>query len=327
MAESAQRNELTRGVEDRGAGLTSACCRARRGFTLIELLVVIAIIAVLIALLLPAVQAAREAARRIQCTNNMKQIGLALHNYHDTHGRFPPGSIQVATPNGSYRQPFLSALLPFIEQGNLYASFNYNLGFENPVNITTRASRVNGFLCPSDTPQTFVNNGGAVTDVKGSYGVHWGQNVYGNQVLQGPFDLNYGASLAEITDGSSQTLLLSELIQTPHPAGQPVEVIDRRGRVWSDQPSSHQISTKLGPNSLAPDYGACWPNSVPKTPCTRNTGDGPNHYIGARSYHPGGINSLLGDGSVRFFKDSINLVTWKGLSSRAGGEVISAEAY
>ena len=100
-------------------------------------------------------------------------------------------------------------------------------------------------------------------------------------------------------------------------------MIDRRGRIWSDQPSSHQISTKLGPNSRAPDYGACWPNSVPKTPCIRNTGDNDNHYIGSRSYHPGGVNGLLGDGSVRFFKDSIDLATWKALSSRAGGEVIS----
>jgi prepilin-type N-terminal cleavage/methylation domain-containing protein/prepilin-type processing-associated H-X9-DG protein len=299
----------------------------RPGFTLIELLVVIAIIGVLIALLLPAVQAAREAARRMQCVNNLKQIGLALHNYHDVHGRFPLGSIQVTTPSGAYRQPFLSALLPFLEQRNLYDSFNYNLSFQVDENGTTRSSRVNVFNCPSDTPQTFVNNGGTVTDVKGSYGVAWGQDVYQNQILQSAFDLNYGANFAEITDGTSQTLLMAELIQTPHPTGQPVSVIDRRGRVWSDQPSSHQISTKLGPNSQAPDYGACWPNSVPKTPCTRNTGDGPNHYIASRSKHPGGVNGLLGDGSVRFFKDSIDLKTWKALSSRAGGEVVSAEGY
>src|SRR4051812_4728508 len=158
--------------------------RPRPGFTLIELLVAIAIIAVLIGLLLPAVQAAREAARRAQCVNNVKQIGLALHNYLDVHGRFPLGSIQVTTPSGAYRQPFLSALLPFLEQRNLYDSFNYNLSFQVDENVTTRSSRVNVFNCPTDTPRTFVNNGGDVTDVKGSYGVLWGQNVYGNQVLQ-----------------------------------------------------------------------------------------------------------------------------------------------
>src|SRR6478672_3439320 len=165
----------------------------RPGFTLIELLVVIAIIGVLIALLLPAVQAAREAARRMQCTNNLKQIGLALHNYHDVHGRFPLGSILVNTPNGAYRQPFLAALLPFLEQRNLYASFNYNLSFQVDENQTTRASVVNVFNCPSDTPRVFTNNTDTVSDVKGSYGVNWGQNVYGDQGLPAPFGLNYGA--------------------------------------------------------------------------------------------------------------------------------------
>jgi len=293
---------------------------------LIELLVVIAIIAVLIALLLPAVQSAREAARRIQCTNNLKQLGLALHNYHDVHGRFAPGSIQVDLPNGySYRQPFITSLLPFMEQGNLTNSFNFNLSFQENQNNTTRAARVNVFDCPSDQQVVFVNNGGTVTDVKGNYGVNWGQNTYKDQVLPAPFALNYGASMAEITDGTSLTLLLSEVIQTPHPPGQPVSVIDRRGRVWSDQPSSHQVSTRLGPNSQVPDYGACWPE--PKAPCNRNTGDGPNHYLASRSLHPGGVNALFGDGSVHFVKDSISLASWRALSSRAGGEVLSGDSY
>jgi prepilin-type N-terminal cleavage/methylation domain-containing protein/prepilin-type processing-associated H-X9-DG protein len=299
--------------------------RDRAGFTLIELLVVIAIIAVLIALLLPAVQAAREAARRIQCTNNLKQLGLALHSYHDVHGRFAPGSIQVTLPNNySYRQPFITSLLPFIEQGNLANSFNYNLSFQEDANSTTRSARVNVFDCPSDQQVVFTNNTGGVSDVKGNYGVNWGQNTYGNQVLPSPFGLNYGASMAEITDGTSQTFLMTELFQTPHPPGQDVSVIDRRGRIWSDQPSSHQISTRLVPNSQVPDYGACWPG--PKAPCSRNTGDSSNHYIAARGPHPGGLNTLFGDGSVRFIKDSISLLTWRALSSRAGGEVISGDS-
>ncbi len=299
-------------------------CR-RRGFTLIELLVVIAIIAVLIALLLPAVQSAREAARRIQCVNNLKQLGLALHNYHDVHGRFAPGSIQVTLASGySYRQPFITSLLPFLEQANLTNSFNFNLSFQETANDTTRTARVNVFDCPSDQKIVFVNNGGGVNDVKGNYGVNWGQNVYANQGLPAPFGLNYGASMAELTDGTSGTFLLSELIQTPHPAGQPVSVIDRRGRVWSDQPSSHQISTRLGPNSQLPDYGACWP--AQKAPCSRNTGDSDNHYIASRSTHPGGVNTLFGDGSVKFTKDSINVTVWKAISSRNGGEVVSADS-
>ena len=300
---------------------------SRGGFTLIELLVVIAIIAVLIALLLPAVQSAREAARRIQCTNNVKQLGLALHNYHDVHGRFAPGSIQVSVPV-AYRQPFITSLLPFLEQGNLTSSFNFHLSFQHDANATTRAARVNVFDCPSDRQVTFVNNGGVVTDVKGNYGVNWGQNTYGDQVLPAPFGLNYGASFAEITDGTSNTFLMAELIQLPHPVGQGVETIDRRGRVWSDQPSSHQVTTRNGPNAQAPDYGACWNDTDPrKAPCNRNTGDGPNHYLASRSRHPGGVQLLLGDGSVRFIKDSISLATWKALSSRAGGEVLSSDSY
>jgi len=296
------------------------------GFTLIELLVVIAIIAVLIALLLPAVQSAREAARRIQCTNNVKQLGLALHNYHDVHGRFAPGSIQVSTPV-TYRQPFVTSLLPYLEQANLTASFNFNLSFQHDANGTTRAARVNAFDCPSDQQVVFINNGGTVTDVKGSYGVNWGQNTYGDQVLAAPFGLNYGASLAEIVDGTSNTFLMAELIQLPHPPGQPVDTIDRRGRVWSDQPSSHQVTTRSGPNTQVPDFGACWPDTDRrKAPCTRQLGQGENHYLSARSRHPGGVNVLLGDGSVRFIKDSISIPTWRALSSRAGGEVISADS-
>jgi prepilin-type processing-associated H-X9-DG protein len=294
---------------------------------LIELLVVIAIIGVLIALLLPAVQSAREAARRAQCTNNLKQIGLALHNYHDVWGRFPMGSVQVPTPNGPYRRPFLASLLPFLEQRNLFESYNYDLSFQVAANETTRASIVSVFSCPTDEQQSFVNNGGNVTDVKGNYGVNWGQNTYGNQVLPAPFGLNYGATLAEIRDGTTNTVLMAELIQTPHPLGQPVDVIDRRGRIWSDQPSSHQISTRIGPNSQAADFGSCWHRPDIKAPCIRNTGQGPQHSIGSRSFHSGGVNTLLGDGSARFIKDSIDLLVWRALSSRAGGEVISGDQF
>ena len=300
----------------------------RQGFTLIELLVVISIIGVLVSLLLPAVQSAREAARRAQCVNNLRQIGISLHNYHDVYGRFPLGSLSVTQPNGVvYRQPFLSALLPFLEQRNLYDSFNYNYSFQTAQNTTTRQVHVSSFQCPTDQSVTFVNNNGTVTDIKGNYGVNWGQISYGNQGLQPPFGMNYGASIADIRDGTSQTLLLLEVIQTPHPTGQPVGTIDRRGRIWDNQDSSHQVSTKLGPNSLAPDYGACWNNSVPKTPCNRDLNDVYNHYIASRSYHPGGVNGLLGAASVRFCKDSINLPAWRALSSQNGGEVISGGEY
>ena len=308
------------------SGRAAQPMRSRCGFTLIELLVVIAIIAVLIALLLPAVQAAREAARRMQCTNNLKQLGLALHNYHDIHGRFAPGATSVTLPNGYiYRQPFLPSLLSFLEQRTLTDSFNFNLSFQEAANSTTRAIRVNVFDCPSDQQIFFSNNGATVFDVKGSYGINWGQNTYADPGLPAPFALNYGASLAELTDGTSQTFLMSELLQTLAPPGQPDTVVDRRARMWAELSGCSQISTRLAPNSQVPDYSVCWP--AQKAPCNRNTGDANNHYIAARSRHPGGVDTLLADGSVRFVKDTIALPTWRALSSRAGGEVISADQY
>ncbi|AMV40317.1 DUF1559 domain-containing protein [Planctomyces sp. SH-PL62] len=300
----------------------------RRGFTLIELLVVIAIIAVLIALLLPAVQAAREAARRIQCTNNIKQLGLALHNYHDVHGRFAPGSITVtATPTRDYRQPFITSLLPYLEQGTLANSFNYDRSFQNPHNDTTRLTRVSVFDCPSDQQVLFTSDNGGNSDVKGSYGINWGQNTFGDQVLPGPFSINYGASLAELIDGTSNTYLMAEVLQLPHPPGQPQDYVDRRGRIWTDLSTSYHLSTRNGPNSQDPDLGVCGGQTDPlNAPCTRKVGQAATHYIASRSKHPGGVNVLLGDGSVRFVKDSIAIPTWRALSSKAGGEIISSDS-
>ena len=165
--------------------------RARRGFTLIELLVVIAIIAVLIALLLPAVQAAREAARRVQCVNNLKQLALAVQNYHDISNRFPIGGIghdpiTGLYPPANYRQPFIIGVLPFIEQGTLFNAYNMSDQFETLMNLTVRGTQINTYNCPSDTPQVFYKTP-TDYDVKGNYGVNWGVNVYFTPVLKGPF--------------------------------------------------------------------------------------------------------------------------------------------
>src|SRR4051794_35166455 len=179
----------------------------RRAFTLIELLVVIAIIAVLIALLLPAVQAAREAARRIQCVNNLKQLGIALHNYESTHDQFPIGVYRVPAtglnlPNG-YKAVFVVGILPFIEQGNLFSSYNMNLLFNVPDNATTRLSTIKAYQCPSDESQIFNQASGSTfvpMDAKGSYGLNWGVNNYwdqgqGNGRAAAPFYMGYGARI------------------------------------------------------------------------------------------------------------------------------------
>jgi prepilin-type N-terminal cleavage/methylation domain-containing protein/prepilin-type processing-associated H-X9-DG protein len=304
--------------------------RRGRGFTLIELLVVIAIIAVLIALLLPAVQAAREAARRIQCTNNLKQLALATQNYHDIHTRFPIGGIGhdpvtgAYTAGVAYRQPFVVGVLPFIEQGTLYAAYNINDWYEDVANLTVRAQHIATYNCPSDQPVLFYKTT-TVFDVKGSYGVNWGQNIYFTPGLKGPFWLAYGASMAEITDGTSNTVELLELRQTPSPS---IALLDRRGRIWNDDSATYQVTGKLTPNSSAPDLGTCQNNPIPNTPCVNgSTVSSLTYYIGSRSAHPGGINAAFCDGSVHFIKNSINFSVWQALFSQAGGEVISADQY
>jgi prepilin-type N-terminal cleavage/methylation domain-containing protein/prepilin-type processing-associated H-X9-DG protein len=305
--------------------------RRRRGFTLIELLVVIAIIAVLIALLLPAVQSAREAARRISCVNNLKQLALAVQNYHDVNNQFPIGGIghdpvTGLYPPANYRQPFIIGILPFIEQGTLFNAYNMADQFETLMNLTVRSMFIATYSCPSETAQVFFKTA-TDYDVKGSYGVNWGVNIYFQPVLKGPFWLAYGARIAEITDGTSNTIMLLEVRQTPSPN---TNVLDRRGRIWNDDSATYQVTAKLTPNSMAPDYSACVNNPIPNTPCINGGTSGTitlNYYMAARSTHPGGVNAAFCDGSVRFIKNSINPTTYQALFSESGGEVISSDSY
>jgi prepilin-type N-terminal cleavage/methylation domain-containing protein/prepilin-type processing-associated H-X9-DG protein len=330
-----------------------------RAFTLIELLVVIAIIAVLIALLLPAVQAAREAARRAQCTNNLKQIGLAMHNYETANGSFPPGE------KGCCWGTWGVFILPFVEQQNLFNAWNaYGnnipsggaadgyLRYAGAANTTVSYSYVSSYACPSD-PNAGVQRNGAVRYQ--NYVVNYGnvdqaQNrnypvpnpANPNQFFTfagAPFtdvgspaidDTGYAidfaaltvTKIAGITDGLSNTMMTSEL----KIAGPPN---DLRGYTWWGPSAS--FTALLTPNSLLPDTmgnGGC---SALNPPC--NTGlTNPNGgytmvYLAARSYHPGGISVGMCDGSVRFIKNSISLLSYQALSTSQGNEVLSADSY
>jgi prepilin-type N-terminal cleavage/methylation domain-containing protein/prepilin-type processing-associated H-X9-DG protein len=311
--------------------LSSSRCR-RTGFTLIELLVVIAIIAVLIALLLPAVQAAREAARRTQCINNLKQLNLAVLNYNDIWGRFPYGAIGHDPVTGNYptvnnnRQPFVIAVLPYIEGGTSFAAYNLAFMFETLQNLTVRGTQIKVWNCPDETPQVFTKST-TDYDVKGSYGVNWGTSTFFTQNPKAPFWLSYGASIAEIIDGTTNTLCLMEIRQPPSPS---TTALDRRGRIWNDDSACYQVTTLLTPNSSAPDFSACVNNSAPMMPCIDGGTSGTvtlGYYMAARSLHPGGVNCSMCDGSVRFFKNSIGLRVWQALSTEANGEVISADSF
>jgi prepilin-type N-terminal cleavage/methylation domain-containing protein/prepilin-type processing-associated H-X9-DG protein len=335
----------------------------RRAFTLIELLVVIAIIAVLIALLLPAVQAAREAARRIQCTNNLKQVGLGLMNYESANGAFPPTSVLSGVETGS-RAPFfksnwsvLARIAPFFEQSGLYASINFSFKNSDPQNLTVSFTAVAGFLCPSDpAPPKDPASGNGQT----SYG-----NVVGDwyvweelgQINRTAFSPNVSKRLAQFTDGLTNTAIFSEsqighyefrncsslggLTYTSYPdvAGTPAMVrtiapscgpsdSGPRGHVsWTNGSVFNSgVTTAMTPNGKI--YVAGYGNySYDLVTIDENQGGPVFATLTADSYHPGGVNTLMGDGSVRFIKDSINGASWRALGSIAGGEVISADSY
>jgi len=329
-----------------------------RGFTLIELLVVIAIIAVLIALLLPAVQAAREAARRMQCVNNLKQFGIAMHNYHDTVGTFPIGAMgvrspklyaNVGDPTGAInRRTWAFMILPYLEKGSIFQAINFSLPFNPPTgaaNNTVSGTLLSGFSCPTDPNMNQVDQNNRR---EGNYVVNWGNvswsqdMIAANNPLTGtnnpyppggppvsfggaPFTMDKSFGIQTIIDGTSNTLLMAEVIIG---ATQGTNGYEHRGDVYNDDYNCAQFEAYTPPNTKFPDYiqgGYCqYPFSM-NPPCIRAPGS--VYFNTARSRHSGGVNALFADGSVKFVKDSINITTWRALSTTQGSEVISADSY
>ena len=338
-----------------------------RAFTLIELLVVIAIIAVLIALLLPAIQAAREAARRAQCINNLKQIGLSLSNYESSAGALPMALALSGTGNTVTYLTGWSAqarILPFLEGTNLFNAANLSVFKEDPPNTTIIGLTIATFLCPSE-PKTQVSShdygmSGVINYgfIGGDWFVWPGFSGTQNRAAFGP---NRSRRLAEFTDGLSNTILVAE-VKTyqnssncrfkplssvnnantiPSPTADPftvapeydngVCVTQNQGEFhteWSDGHVHSAGFTTAWPPNKAIIGRTTYPGLDLDLNGMNEENGGPTFAaITARSYHPGGVNVLLGDGSVRFTKSTINGQTWRSLGTVSGGEVISASDF
>jgi prepilin-type N-terminal cleavage/methylation domain-containing protein/prepilin-type processing-associated H-X9-DG protein len=315
----------------------------QRAFTLIELLVVIAIIGVLIALLLPSVQSAREAARRTQCTNHLKQLGLAFHGYHGVHDVFPSGRVRSRVDRLGLVHSAFSQVLAQLEQPQLFAAINFSLnadrGVGGPENDTVRRTRLAVFLCPTDTSSDADKPDQAPTNYQMNTGTRY--LVRDND---GVLYENSRVRIGDIRDGTSQTAMLSELARSSLVRANDVvelpsititdyardclqngvAVPSARGNRWMYGAPNHTMySHHRTPNDLNPDCRG----GIPFGDRTNAEWDRVSLDSAARSMHPGGVQVLFCDGSVRFVKDTISVQVWRPLGTRAGGEIVSGDLY
>ncbi len=334
--------------------------RSHRGFTLIELLVVIAIIAILIGLLLPAVQKVREAAARAKCQNNLKQLALALHNYHDAYQKFPYGHASetgvnapvntTAYGDGTFwyhrRQNWFQQVLPYLEQQALYSQYEadrtqyiHNIAASTVVatNIIARTP-VPTMSCPSDGSAPGVGASGSTTSFQGNYAVSAGAVTWVNGVAATtPMDMTsadtggffFRDSKTRITDsqdGSSNTLLASEGIIRGNPG---TATWGELGGYWGGAPhGAYAFSSFEVPNGPTPDRvytckAATYVGAPNNAPCeSGNTLGLAGRWNFARSYHTGGVNAAMGDASVRFIRNSINRATYQAMGTKSDGLVL-----
>jgi prepilin-type N-terminal cleavage/methylation domain-containing protein/prepilin-type processing-associated H-X9-DG protein len=353
--------------------MSSRLSRTRRAFTLIELLVVIAIIGVLIALLLPAVQAAREAARRAQCSNNLKQIGLALHNYISSVGTLPIGNMtQSRTYDNcvtTWGHTWATMMLPYMEAGNTYNAANFSRVWNSGSQTTAYRQKINSLICPDDgqqpdMPLNFVgmlfSSYEAMRGMTETSLYWWGAGTTAPNAdrcgvidSEGAFGANIAFSIADLTDGTSNLILVGEQTRfVNEPSGSGFGFVNMGGW-WNgpDQitgviawPGDFRVSSaaysvpKINASPItngaltvfttAGPFGTTQFGNPPgwsdQTKCPQCLQLG---QLGFRSRHPGGANFLFADGSVKFLKETINAGVYRGLSTRAMGEVISGDSY
>jgi len=317
----------------------------QNGFTLIELLVVITIIGVLVGLLIPAVQSARESARRTQCANNLKQLGLGMHQYLESFNRLPPGTISwegsSSGPRGSWLDDhcWFTQIGPQIDQLAWHNQIEFSLSMTDPQNNEIRRHKIPLYLCPSGVGefQRVQWDSAKYGRLRGNYAVNFGNTNYGQddkdstEFMGAPFRPKKGVSPSEIKDGMSYTLMMSEIIQL-------LEMPGQGESDWGGSPSDIMISRGgqtfngwLTPNSIHgdevagkdPDEGIL--NGMPK--CNMIGQDYKLQTFTSRSHHREGVFSVLCDGSVHFFSDDIDLSTWRALSTANAQDHVPAELF